>query len=217
MKHDIDSIIKVLRKAVSDFKSPIVRELIEKERNPFKVLIATILSLRTKDDVTRVSSERLFNIADTPEKMIKIPLEEIEKTIYPVGFFRNKAETIIAVCNTLIEKYDGNVPCDMDELLSMKGVGRKTANLVLSSGFGVNAICVDTHVHRISNRLGYVKTKDPEETEMVLREKLPLEYWIEFNDLLVSFGQNICKPISPLCTKCPIHSYCIRVGVGTNR
>jgi endonuclease-3 len=186
-------------------------------KDPFFILISTILSLRTKDDVTAKASQRLFSIAETPEEMMRLDIEEIEEAIYPVGFYHNKARTIKEVCKTLIEKYNGRVPDDLDELLKLKGVGRKTANLVITLGYNKLGICVDTHVHRISNRLGYVRTKTPEETEFSLREKLPIEYWIEYNDLLVTLGQTICHPVSPKCSKCPILEYCDRVGVKRSR
>jgi len=149
--------------------------------------------------------------------MLRLNPADIEKAIYPAGFYRNKVKTILSTCRVLLEKYKGKVPDDLDELLSIKGVGRKTANLVLTMGYGKEGICVDTHVHRISNRLGYVSTRTPEETEFALRGKLPREYWIEYNDLLVTFGQNLCKPLSPLCSQCPIHNFCKRVGVGNHR
>ncbi len=213
MVHDIDAIIHILRFTIAQWQKPIVTEIADKDRNPFKILISTILSLRTKDKVTREASIRLFKLADTPENMLKLSSKKIEKVIYPVGFYRNKSEIVLNICKTLLDRYHGNVPDDLDELMSMKGVGRKTANLVLTVGYNKEGICVDTHVHRISNRLGYVLTKTPKETEFALREKLPKKYWIEYNDLFVSFGQNLCKPISPLCTQCPIHDHCLRVGV----
>ena len=175
------------------------------------------IHLRTKDDVTREASKRLYKLAETPEKMVRLKRNTIEKAIFPAGFYRNKAKTILNVCKVIIETHDGKVPSDIDELLSIKGVGRKTANLVITKGYCLPGICVDTHVHRISNRFGYVSTKTPEGTEFALREKLPKEYWIEFNDLLVAFGQNVCKPISPLCSQCLVHDHCMRVGVIIHR
>ena len=217
MNHTIDTIIHILTTAKSQWQKPVVTEIADKRRDPFQVLISTLLSLRTKDEVTREASQRLFQLADSPEKMKLLKRKEIEKAIYPVGFYRNKAKTILDVCKTLIKKHQGKVPDNMDDLLSLKGVGRKTANLVLTMGYNRDGICVDTHVHRISNRLGYISTKTPKETEFALMEKLPKKYWIEYNDLLVSFGQNICKPVSPLCSKCQIHNYCMRVGVKVHR
>lgn len=186
-------------------------------RDPFRVLISCLLSLRTKDDVTRKASARLFRRADTPATMRRLRERTIERLIYPVGFYRTKARVIRGVCRTLLERYGGRVPDDLDELLTLKGVGRKTANLVVSAAYGKPGICVDTHVHRISNRLGYVKTRSPEETEQALRRTLPRRYWIVFNDLLVSFGQNLCKPISPLCSRCAVERYCAKVGVTKSR
>ncbi len=186
-------------------------------RNPFFVLISCILSLRTKDTVSLPASQRLFEVAKTPKSMLSLPLAQIEKLIYPSGFYRQKAKQILQICHDLLEKYDGKVPSTEQELLTFKGVGRKTANLVLGEGFGIPAICVDTHVHRISNRLGLVKTKTPEETERALQKLLPKKYWVEYNTLLVIWGQNICVPISPFCSKCPIFDLCERVGVTRSR
>ncbi|MBI4961954.1 MAG: endonuclease III [Desulfomonile tiedjei] len=188
-----------------------------KRRDPFDVLISTILSLRTKDEVTRQAAIRLLGKARNPEQILALPESEIAALIYPVGFYKTKARTIREVCHELIEKYHGKVPDDLDELLKLKGVGRKTANLVITLGYGKPGICVDTHVHRVSNRLGYVKTKNPDETEKALREKLPREYWIEYNDLLVTWGQNICRPISPFCSKCAVIACCRQVGVSQHR
>ncbi|HUF41482.1 MAG TPA: endonuclease III, partial [Verrucomicrobiae bacterium] len=160
---------------------------------------------------------RLFAAADSPASLLKLSAREIEKLIYPVGFYRTKARNILDICKKLIDDYGGKVPDDIDELLKLKGVGRKTANLVVTLGYKKPGICVDTHVHRISNRWGYVKTKTPEKTEVALRTKLPKPYWIEYNDLLVSFGQHLCRPISPLCSACPVKKYCRRVGVTARR
>ncbi|MCB0175396.1 MAG: endonuclease III, partial [Anaerolineae bacterium] len=180
-------------------------------------LIATILSLRTKDTLTAVVAPRLFAVADNPHDMIAHSAEKIAEVIYPVGFYRNKAKSILDISHQLIDEYDGQVPDDLDELLKLPGVGRKTANLVLTAGFNKLGICVDIHVHRISNRWGYVQTKTPEKTEFALREKLPQEYWIEYNGLLVSMGQNLCTPTSPWCSKCPVFTFCERVGVTRSR
>lgn len=214
---DVDRIVAILREEVRDLAVPVGTEIARATRRPFDLLISTILSLRTKDEVTREASRRLFERADTPEEMLDVPEEEIAKLIYPVGFYKTKARTILHVCRDLLERYGGKVPDDLDELLTLKGVGRKTANLVITLGFGKDGVCVDTHVHRISNRLGYVKTKTPDETEQALRKKLPRQYWIEFNDLLVMWGQNVCKPISPFCSKCKIQPYCRQVGVERRR
>ena len=214
---DIHRIVEILREELRNWKQPIVTQIAERERDPFRILISTILSLRTKDEVTASASERLFSLAKTPEEMLGLSEDEIASTIYPVGFYRNKARTIKEICKILIEKYDGKVPDSLEELLKIRGIGRKTANLVITLGYNKPGICVDTHVHRISNRLGYVRTKTPEETEFALREKLPVEYWIEFNDLLVTLGQTICHPVSPRCSICPIKDYCDRIGVRRSR
>ncbi len=216
-EESIHKVISILRREIKNWDVPVVTMISNNGGNPFKVLIATVLSLRTKDKVTAEASFRLFKLADNPYDLVSLPVEVIEKTIYPVGFYRRKAKNIKQICKILIDLYDGKVPDTIDELLKLPGVGRKTANLVLTLGFRKLGICVDTHVHRISNRMGYVKTKTPEETEFTLRKKLPKEYWIEYNDLLVALGQKICHPISPMCSCCPISSYCDKVGVGRRR
>ncbi len=187
------------------------------KKDPFHVLISCILSLRTQDSTTSAASERLFRLADTPERLCKLPVARIQKAIYPVGFYRVKAERIKEIACQIARQYNGHVPDSIDELLKLKGVGRKTANLVVARGYNKPAICVDTHVHRITNRWGYVKTKTPEQTEFALREKLPVKYWKDINGLLVAFGQGICRPISPICSKCQIYRYCDRVGVKKQR
>jgi endonuclease-3 len=210
---DIDAVMELLEKAVADWDTPSVTMISKIEKDPFKVLVSCILSLRTKDTTTGPASARLFSRADTVEKMILLGSDEIEKAIYPVGFYRTKATQIVDICKTIVAEYGGVVPDSIEELLTFKGVGRKTANLVVTLGYGKPGICVDTHVHRICNRWGYIKTGSPEESEMQLRDILPLRYWIRINDLLVSYGQNICKPVSPFCSKCVIHSYCRRINV----
>ena len=192
-------------------------EVAAERRDPFRVLIACLLSLRTKDETTGPAAARLFALADTPEAMRRLPAKRIERAIFPVGFYRTKARVVLGVCRDLLERFAGQVPDDIDRLLTLKGVGRKTANLVVTQGFNKPGICVDIHVHRISNRLGYVKTKNPTETETALRAQLPRRYWIGYNDLLVSFGQNICHPVSPRCSECPVRPRCARVGVTRSR
>ncbi|MBI4682008.1 MAG: endonuclease III [Nitrospirae bacterium] len=189
----------------------------QKNRDPFKVLISCMLSLRTQDKTTGEASERLFKMAPDIESLSKLTVGKIEKTIYPVGFYKIKAGRIRELCRVIINNYDSKVPDDLDELLKLKGVGRKTANLVLTLGYKKPGICVDTHVHRITNRWGYVKTKTPEQTEFALRKILPPKYWLDINGLLVAFGQNICKPISPICSKCSIENYCRKAGVEKHR
>jgi len=214
---DIHTAIAILREITQGWLTPYVTELSQDSRDPFRILIATILSLRTKDTTTALAAPRLFALADTPEKMLNLTPRQIEEAIYPVGFYRTKARNILAVCRELLERYGGHVPDDIDELLTLPGVGRKTANLVVTLGYGKPGICVDTHVHRITNRWGYVTTKTPTETEMALRARLPTEYWLEINDLLVALGQNICHPTSPRCSICPLYPYCDRVGVTHSR
>ena len=216
-ENKINDVIRILKKELAVGQMPIVSHLAEDQHDPFVILISTLLSLRTKDEVTAVATERLLALASTPAEMLKIPLTKIEKTIYPVGFYRVKARTIHSVCRDLIKRFNSKVPDDLDELLSIKGVGRKTTNLVISLAYGKEAICVDTHVHRISNRLGYVQTKTPDETEFALRAKLPRKHWIIYNTIMVAFGRQTCKPVSPLCSRCPVYRYCDRVGVTISR
>ena len=186
-------------------------------RDPFRILTACLLSLRTRDETTAPAAARLFALADTPEAMLRLPRRAIERAIFPVGFYRTKARALHGVCRQLVERFGGRVPRDLDALLTLPGVGRKTANLVVTFAFALPGICVDTHVHRISNRLGFVRTRNPEETEWALRGKLPRRHWIELNDLLVAFGQNVCQPLSPRCSVCRVAGSCHRVGVVRSR
>jgi endonuclease III len=199
------------------WKATAIARVAEKRRDPFRVLIACILSLRTQDRTTDAAAARLFRVADTPEALLRLTPRKIAALIYPVGFYRTKARVIKTIARDLLTRFRGRVPDDLDALLTLKGVGRKTANLVVTIGYGKPGICVDTHVHRISNRFGYVRTRTPEDTEMALRRKLPPRYWIGYNDLLVTFGQNVCAPISPKCSLCPVRALCRRVGVTTSR
>ncbi len=196
---------------------PSVSAIARKKRDPFKILISTILSLRTKDEVTAKASKRLFAMASTPETLSRVPLRVIEKTIYPVGFYKTKARTVRAISERIIREYGGGVPDTIEGLLAFKGVGRKTANLVITLGYGKKGICVDTHVHRVSNRIGLVNTSTPERTEFALMDVLPEKYWIGYNELVVSFGQKVCKPVSPHCSSCFLGDECPRVGVGKHR
>jgi len=211
---DIHQVIRILRKEARKWPLPAIGHYVE---TPFTVLISCLLSLRTQDKTTNAASDRLFEIADTPQAMLATPVAVIRKAIYPVSFYRVKSRTIHAICEQLLSRFGGQVPSTLDELLTLPGVGRKTANIVVTLAFQKPGIAVDTHVHRISNRLGYVRTKTPDETEMALRRKLPRRYWIVYNDLLVAYGQNLCKPISPFCSKCKIAMFCKRVGVTTSR
>jgi endonuclease-3 len=214
---EIDAVIATLRREYLKWNAPVVTFIAMQSRDPFRVLISCLLSLRTKDETTGPASQRLFALAGSPQTMMKLPTRQIEKAIYPVGFYHTKAKTIRTLCKRLVEEFDSTVPDDLDTLLTFHGVGRKTANLVLTQGFAKPAICVDTHVHRISNRWNYVRTKNPHDTEMALRRKLPAQYWIDYNDLLVAFGQTICKPTSPLCSQCPIELHCPKRGVTRSR
>ena len=205
-KVNIDKIVETLKKAKqpqSDFV-----KLMDSFNDPYLVLIACILSLRTNDRTTYPATLRMLELGKTPADFAKLDVKTLEKAIYPVGFYANKAKQIVELSKELVEKYDSKVPDEIEDLVKFNGVGRKTANLVLSEGFKKPAICVDVHVHRISNRLGYVKTKTPEETEFELRKKLPKKYWIDINSLLVTHGQNVCKPINPKCDMCPISEFC---------
>ena len=213
----IDHVIALLRKGVKDLPDPSVTMVSKQWGDPFLVLISCIMSLRTKDETTLPAAGRLFQKARTPQSMLRLTAKQIEKLIYPVGFYKTKAKTIRAICQRLLEEFDGQVPDDLEVLLTFKGVGRKTANLVLTEGFHKPGICVDTHVHRISNRLGYVRTPSPNDTEMALRKKLPKKHWITYNTLLVLWGQNVCRPISPFCSQCLIYKYCARRNVEKSR
>ena len=214
---EINRIVRTLTRTSRRWNPTAVGIVAQESRDPFQVLVSCLISLRTKDEVTGEASARLFRLARTPRTMVDLPASTIARTIYPAGFYRTKARTIREICRTLIGRHGGQVPATMEELLALKGVGRKTANLVLTIGFGKPGICVDTHVHRISNRLGIVETKTPEQTEFTLRQVLPRQHWIPYNDLLVTFGQNLCKPISPLCSACPVHDDCPQLGVGVRR
>ena len=214
---NIDTVVDIIREQLKDLPDPSVTLVGKRWKSAFLVLISCIMSLRTKDETTLPASERLFKLADTPESMLKLSTKQIEKAIFPVGFYKTKAKTIHGICHDIIDRYDGKVPDSIEELTTMKGVGRKTANLVMTEGFGIPAICVDTHVHRISNRFGYVKTSEPDETEVVLRRKLPVKHWIDYNMLLVVYGQNICRPISPKCSVCGVQKYCMQRDVGIRR
>ena len=205
----IDNIVQNLKNA-NQKRSEFV-ELMEQFNDPYLVLIGCILSLRTNDKTTYPATLRMLELAKTPLEMSKIAPEDLAKAIYPVGFYENKAKQIIELSRQIVEELDGKVPDEIDDLIKFNGVGRKTANLVLAKGFNKPAICVDVHVHRIFNRIGYIKTKNPEETEFALREKLPIKHWLDINTLLVTHGQNICKPQKPNCNKCPIEKWCKKI------
>ena len=195
--------LKEAKQPLSDFG-----KLMENFHDPFLVLISCILSLRTNDNTTYPATLRMLKLGKTPKELANCDIKKLEKAIYPVGFYANKAKQIVELSKLLVEKYDSKVPNSIEELCKFNGVGRKTANLTIAKGFNEPAICVDVHVHRIFNRMGYVKTKTPDETEMALREKLPKKFWIDINTLLVTHGRNVCKPIKPLCDICPVSKYC---------
>ncbi len=213
MAFSIDEVIERLQPEVAGYEVPVVDLIAAQTRDPFKVLVATILSARTKDEVTAQASRRLFKRAETADELARLSVEELEKIIFPVGFFRNKAKYLAALPGVLEEEFNGRVPDTVEELVKLPGVGRKTANLVVAVAFNKPAICVDTHVHRIMNIWGYVDTKTPLQTEMALRDKLPANYWISINSLLVAFGQGTCKPRLPHCDRCVIADLCPRIGV----
>ena len=215
MKHIIKT-IRLIEKQIQPYVVPSVTKIAAR-RDPYQVLISCILSLRTKDKTTIEASKRLFKAAPDPLSLVKLSRERLEKLIYPVGFYRNKTKVILDISCKLIKAFDGEVPNKLEDLLAFKGVGPKTANLVLGLGFNIPAICVDTHVHRISNRLGWIKTKAPEETEEELEKILPKKEWIGINTTLVTFGQNLCLPVSPFCSRCSVYKYCKRRGVVKSR
>jgi len=210
---DIDKALQILEEEVRDYQVPVVDLIAVQTHDPFKVLVATILSARTKDEVTAQAAARLFARASTPQELAGLDEATLQKLIYPVGFYKNKAGYLAALPAALEKDFGSQVPDDIDQLVTLPGVGRKTANLVRAMGFGKPAICVDTHVHRIMNIWGYVRTKNPLETEMALREKLPEKYWIRVNSLLVAFGQKTCRPVGPHCEACVLASFCPRIGV----
>jgi endonuclease-3 len=214
----LNKILRNLKREIRKWKVPAVGIIAEEAIDrPFQTLVSTILSLRTKDKVTEVASRRLLERAPTPQALAQLRMEEIEQLIFPVGFYHTKARNLLSCVHKLIEKHGGAVPRQIDELLELPGVGRKTANLVITVGFGDYGICVDTHVHRITNLWGYVRTRNPEETEFALRRKLPRRHWKSFNDILVTFGQNLCVPVSPWCSKCPVARLCPRIGLKRSR
>lgn len=206
-----------MQRAVAGEKLPSVSEIARRDRDPFRILVSTILSLRTKDEVTEAASARLFAIASTPRQLARVDIARIEKAIYPVGFYRTKARTLREVARRLEKEFAGEVPRTIDALLDFKGVGRKTAALVVSLGYGTPAICVDTHVHRIANRLGWIRTRTPDQTEQALMKLVPRARWISVNEIMVGFGQRVCTPLSPHCSTCAVKRSCARVGVGKYR
>jgi endonuclease-3 len=212
-----DRILRALKRAVRAWNPTAVAALVQDGGDPFRVLVACLISLRTTDTVTGPAADRLFRLADTPEALLRLRAAAIARAIYPAAFYRVKARTLRALCRRLLDEHGGRVPDTIEDLLRLKGVGRKTANLVVTLGYGRPGICVDTHVHRIANRLGWVHTRAPEQTEIALRATLARRHWVSLNDLLVAFGQHCCRPMSPHCSRCPIGAWCPRVGVARHR
>lgn len=214
-----DNLFEQFRKAIEAEGQilPSVSIIAEREHDPFRVLIATLISLRTKDEVTLAASQRLFALAGDPHAMACLSEQAIQEAIYPAGFYKTKAKNILLISLRLIEQYEGRVPDTQHELLALPGVGIKTANLTLNLGYQIDAICVDCHVHQIANRLGWLHTKTPEQTELALQEVMPRRFWIPLNELLVRYGQLICTPVSPFCSKCPQAQRCPKIGVGRSR
>ncbi|MDD5012326.1 MAG: endonuclease III [Candidatus Nanoarchaeia archaeon] len=211
----IESVMSILRREFPTSKTTLNK--MRKNPNAFKILISCLLSLRTQDKNTKIASEKLFAVADTPKEIIALPTRKLEKLIFSSGHYRKKARTLKHVSKVLLERFDGKVPKTREELMSIKGIGPKTANIVLAFAFGKKVLPIDTHCHRIPNRLGWIKTKTPEKTEIELNKILPKKYWADFNSIFVQFGKTICQPVSPLCSTCPINKYCPRVGVTKHR
>lgn len=205
---NISEVIARIGRHNRQYKVPAVTLVARNHHSPWHVLVTTIISLRTKDEVTWKAAQRLFAVAYTPERMLELPERRIAELIYPAGFYKTKATTIKELARAILEEYGGVVPDEIEELVKLKGVGRKTANLVLIEGYGKEAMCIDTHCHRIPNRLGWIDTKNPTETEFALRDLVPRKYWKIFNQAFVTFGQNLCKPIGPRCSECPVSKYC---------
>ncbi len=214
---DFGEIVQRVRQSVEFHQIPSVSDIANLDRDPFQILISTVISLRTKDEVTAAAARRLFDAAPSPQHMAGLPVERIQELIYPAGFYRNKAANIKKITRIILDEYEGQVPASQDALMKLPGVGLKTANLTLSLGFGLPYICVDIHVHRISNRLGWVHTEKPDDTERELSRVLPQTYWIEINELFVRFGQSICTPVSPWCSRCPLAAACPKIDVSRRR
>lgn len=216
---NVEEIFHRLKQELGRYRSPVIsRSKQALADTPFVTLISCLLSLRTKDEVTEQASVRLLKKYDTPKKLLQLSQKQIESLIYPVGFYKTKAKRILEIAHTLIEQYDGQVPDDFNELLQLKGVGRKTASIVMVFGFKKHGFLpIDTHCNRIPNRLGWITTRTPEETEHALKKILPEKYWDDFNELFVTFGQTICVPVSPFCSRCPIEPFCKKIGVRTSR
>jgi endonuclease-3 len=215
-KKDISKVMDILLREYLKHRQPTLRRT-SKYRTPFQILIACLISLRTQDKNTEIVSENLFKIADTPEKIASMSIKKLEKLVYSSGYYKKKARILKSVSKDILKRFNGRVPDNKEQLLSIKGVGQKTANIVLSFAYGKDFIPIDTHCHRIPNRLGWISTKNADETEEDIIQILPKKYWKEFNTTIILFGQNICFPISPFCSKCPVRKYCKRIGVEKSR
>jgi endonuclease-3 len=212
-ERDIREVFRILREEYRRWNAPVVTLVAQHTGDPFRVLVCALLSTRTRDETTAEVCRRLLKRVKDPRDLLKIPLKELEELIYPVGFYRTKARQLKEIARDLLERFGGEVPKRLEDLLSLKGVGRKVANLVLADGYRIPAICVDTHVHRITNRWGLVRTRTPEQTEKELMRRLPRDLWIPINRLLVAFGQSICTPVRPKCDRCPVERFCEKVGL----
>lgn len=215
--HNYEKVFAVLRESYYANPSPSVTLISNTKKTPYHILVSTLISLRTKDEVTLPASQRLFGFAESIEELDRLEESKISELIYPAGFYKTKAKQLKEIGRLILTEFKGRVPDTIEELLTLPGVGRKTANLVLILGFKQDSICVDIHVHRISNRLGWVKTKSPDDTEFALKELIPVKYWQMLNDYMVSYGQMVCRPTSPFCSKCGLSDVCAKVGVGRSR
>jgi endonuclease III len=214
---DIATVMAILEREMARYPTPLIDAMDEEQKTPYQILVATVLSQRTKDTLTAQVAPRLFATASTPQAMVQLTEEELAERIYPIGFYRTKARSILALSRELITQYASEVPDTLEALVALPGIGRKTANLILTNAYNKPGICVDTHVHRICNRWNYVQTQTPLQTEMALREQLPTRYWKPINRLLVTLGQHVCHPTSPRCSGCPIAPYCARHDVTRHR
>lgn len=216
MKKEIEKVLKILGKKYSSTDKTTLNRM-RKNPEAFKILISCLLSLRTQDKNTKIASEKLFKVANTPKEIISLPIKKLENLIFSSGHYKKKTRILKSVSREILERFNGKIPETKEELMSIKFVGPKTANIVLAFAFGKEALPIDTHCHRIPNRIGWIKTKTPEQTEKELEKILPRKYWADFNAIFVQFGQTICKPVSPFCSKCPIEKYCKKVEVGKRR
>lgn len=215
--NDYELVFAVLRESYYANPAPSVTLISNTKKTPYHILVSTLISLRTKDEVTLAASQRLFAFAESIEEIDLLDEAKISELIYPAGFYKTKAKRLKEIARLILTEFKGRIPDTIEELLTLPGVGRKTANLVLILGYKQDSICVDTHVHRISNRVGWVKTKSPDDTEFALKDRVPVKYWQMLNDYMVSYGQMVCRPTSPFCSKCGLSDICPKIGVGRSR